>query len=56
VLRDFIEEQNPVTEASLYADLMNAAFSEVDWQEVAEQYVNEIESDAEREKNQGGET
>jgi hypothetical protein len=55
VLRDFIEEQNPVTVASLYADLMNAAFCEVNWHEVAESYIDELVSDMEQtKKNRGG--
>src|SRR6266446_1516140 len=38
-LRAHIEEQNPISSrASLYADLLNAALSEVDWTEVAEAF------------------
>jgi hypothetical protein len=32
----------PQMEASMYSDLLNAALSEVDWLEMAEQYVNEF--------------
>jgi len=54
VLRDFIEERNPVTEASVYADLMNAAICEVNWREVAESYIKELVSDEERDESRGG--
>ena len=41
-LKDWIEEQNPITEsASLFADLFNSALSEVDWQEIAENFLSE---------------
>lgn len=39
-LKDWIEEQNPLTEsASLFTDLLNSALSEVDWQEIAENFL-----------------
>jgi hypothetical protein len=41
-LKDWIEEQNPLTEsASLFTDLLNSALSEVDWQEIAENFLAE---------------
>lgn len=51
-LKDEVEEGNPVTEASLYADLMNAAISEVDWQEIAEHYVADTVAEAEVEREE----
>lgn len=41
-LKDWIEEQNPIAEnASLFTDLLNSALSEVDWNEIAENYLAE---------------
>ena len=41
-LKDWIEEQNPLIEsASLFSDLLNSALSEVDWQEIAENFLAE---------------
>jgi hypothetical protein len=45
-LRDQFEEDSPVADhASVYADLMNAAFSEVDWHEIANSLLEEITED-----------
>ena len=42
-LRDEFEAGSPVADqATVYADLMNAAFSEVDWYELAEELLREI--------------
>lgn len=39
-LRDYIENNSPlVDEANMYTDLLNKALSEVDWDEVAEHYI-----------------
>lgn len=41
-LQDWIESQNPLAEnADLFADLLNSALSEIDWQEIAENYLAE---------------
>jgi hypothetical protein len=41
-LKDWIESQNPLTDtASLFTDLLNSALSEVDWQEIAENFLTE---------------
>lgn len=41
-LKDWIESQNPLAEsASLFTDLINSALSEVDWQEIAENFLTE---------------
>ena len=41
-LKDWIEEQNPLAEsASLFTDLLKSALSEVDWQEIAENFLAE---------------
>lgn len=45
-LRDEFDEASPVAEqSSVYADLMNAALSEVDWHEIAEHLLDEILED-----------
>lgn len=40
-LKDEVTEGAPELGASLYADLLNAALSEVDWHEVAEVFLEE---------------
>jgi len=51
-LQELVEEQNPVTGTTLYADLMNAALSHVKWPEIAADYLaEELEKD---EREQGG--
>lgn len=40
MLKDWLEEGMPEVEG-LWADLLNAAFGEVDWYEVAEHYLEE---------------
>ena len=42
-LKDELEEGSPITEASLYSDLLNAALSKVNWYEVAEAFLDGIE-------------
>lgn len=39
-LKESLEEQMPEVEG-MWADLLNAAFSEVDWQEIADHYLDE---------------
>jgi hypothetical protein len=48
-LKDEIEEGVPVTEG-LYADLLNATISEVNWSEIANAFLedNEVEDDGEK--------
>ena len=40
-LKEWITEASPLTDATLYTDLLNAALSEVDWYEIAEAYQEE---------------
>ncbi len=41
-VREYLEDLNPVADqASVFADLMNAALGEVDWVEVAEAFLEE---------------
>lgn len=44
-LKDWIEESAPEMDASVWSDLLNAALSEVDWYEIAENYREEVASD-----------
>lgn len=48
------EEGNPLAEdgASVYTDLLNAALSEVNWQEIAGNVINEIADDDADDKQQ----
>lgn len=39
-IRDYIEEASPLDEASLYADLLNSAFSNVNWYEIAKHWLD----------------
>jgi len=40
-LKEWMEESMPDLGASVWADLLNAAFGEVDWHEVASHYLGE---------------
>ncbi|HEY4307988.1 MAG TPA: hypothetical protein VGN12_00925 [Pirellulales bacterium] len=47
-LRQEFEERSPVREhATVYADLMNAALSEVDWYELADNLLSDLTEDEE---------
>lgn len=49
-IKDEIEEFNPVTdESSLYADLMNAAISEVNFDEIARSFFDDFREDSDEE-------
>ncbi len=42
LLKDWISEQNPLSDqASLFVDLINAALSEVNWREIAVNFLSE---------------
>jgi hypothetical protein len=44
-LKEMIEDGNPLAgDASVYADLLNASISEVNWQEIAKGYIEELET------------
>jgi len=46
MLKDFIGDMNPLLDdASLWSDLLGAALSEVDWYEIAENYLSELDDD-----------
>jgi len=41
-MKDFVDELNPLRDqATIFSDLLNAALSEVDWKDVAEQFCND---------------
>jgi hypothetical protein len=44
-LQSWIEEQNPLQENGMWTDLVNSALQEVSWQELAENYFEEKETD-----------
>jgi hypothetical protein len=44
-LKGSIREGNPLEEPSLYADLLSAALSEVDWLEIAQSYLDDVEEE-----------
>jgi hypothetical protein len=42
-LKDEIEDASPLTEATVFSDLLNAALSEVSWNEVAAAFLEELD-------------
>src|SRR5690348_16026930 len=44
-IEEYIKEGAPDLDASVYSDLLNAAFSEVDWFEIAENYLNDAKAE-----------
>jgi hypothetical protein len=46
-LKSEFEEAQPDLGASMWADLLNAAMSEVNWHEIAEHYVADIDKESE---------
>lgn len=42
-LKDWLEEMQPDLGGTLWGDLLNAAMSEVNWYEIAESWVEEVE-------------
>lgn len=53
-LEDYITEQNPLADkANLWSDLLGAALSEVNWQEIAEHLIEDLDkSEFESEEEQ----
>jgi hypothetical protein len=53
-LKDWVDESNPTNEtSSLYADLLSAAISSVNYYEIADHYVTEWWTDDESEDEEG---
>ena len=48
-LKSELEEASPIEEASLFSDLLNAALGEVDWIEVADAFLEEVEPEEDEE-------
>jgi hypothetical protein len=46
-LQEEIEEAQPDLGASMWADLLGAAMSEVNWYEIAEHYIAEVDKETE---------
>ena len=56
ILKEWIEEMNPLNDtANMFTDLLNAALSEVDYYEIAENYLNEIKEENEDEDTEDDE-
>lgn len=50
-LKDYIEDMNPLaSQASVFSDLLGAALGEVDWYEIAENFLEDV--DKKEEENQ----
>ena len=45
-LKDWVEETMPNLGGTMWADLLNAAFSEIDWYEIAENYLSDMDEEA----------
>ncbi len=44
-LKEFIEEQNPLADqGNLYSDLLGGALSGVNWYEIAEYYIKDLDN------------
>jgi hypothetical protein len=44
-IEDFVDEMRPDLGASMFADLLGAALDEVDWHEIAEHYLADLEEE-----------
>ncbi len=44
-MKSELEEASPIEEASVFSDLLNAALSEVDWHEIADAFLEDLEPD-----------
>lgn len=54
ILKNWIEEMNPLNDsASPWSDLLGAALSEVDWFEIAENYLSEMKEEEDDESDEG---
>lgn len=48
-MKDEIEGMNPLTGSGMFDDLLGAALSEVDWDDIAENFVAEVDKEEETE-------
>lgn len=53
MLKDWQEEDMPDLPASVWSDLLNAAFGEIDWVEIAEHYIEDVDKTDDREAERG---
>ena len=44
-MKTTFEDESPADVTGFYADLINAALSEINWHEIAEHYINEVEKE-----------
>ena len=51
-LKDEHEENAPTSEASVYTDLLGAALSEVNWREIAETYLYDLDRSADEDDDE----
>jgi len=52
-LESWIEEDNPLaSDASLFSDLLSAALSEVNWYEIAENFLEDVDKEEEEEEEE----
>lgn len=52
-IQEMIEEMNPLSsDASLFSDLLGAALGEVDWYEIAENFLEDVEKKVEEEEEE----
>jgi hypothetical protein len=52
-IQEMIEDGNPLaSSASLYSDLLGAAIGEVDFHEIAEHYIEDVDKDEEAEEDE----
>lgn len=54
-LRSELEEASPIGGASVFSDLLNAALSEVDWLEIAQAFLEDVEPEPEDDDDQADE-
>ena len=55
-LKDWIEEMNPLgNDASMFSDLLSAALGEVDWHEIAENFMSDVDQEEEEEEEDNNE-
>jgi hypothetical protein len=50
-IKDWHEEFMPDLGASLWSDLLTSAFEEVDWREIAEAYIEDLDPEEEEEED-----
>lgn len=54
-LKEFITEGEPDLGATLYSDLLTSAIGSVNWDEIAESYIEEVKDEIDKEKREEAE-